>query len=479
MRAMMLPVWFGMVMASACGNPQRPPKDAGTDGPDHVDRIDVVDVPDAPDVMDVVDVVDALDVDGDVDGDVIEDPWFDVVECLYFQGYNLPGYLVMTSAWYPYVYLAHADPFDGYRKTNIHAYHVENKTMEFLARLDHYPGKFSQMVVVPETLKAYWFQQEWVDVGLGTGGYVRHNIPHLVSLDLQTHVVEEVETPLLISEHCYNQNGAAFLAGLNPVTSWALIECMVFLGDTSMSERPMSFDYYFVNVNTGEIREIVRGEERAFHPKTFFIEKSNPQYYNLSGFHWLNEQWSVDSSSYFHEVWRLGEDGTKETVFFQEWSPYMTGLARQVTVDGWFFWHEAIWHESDEGILELLGVNLEGDGEQLSPPTPGIHKGFPNPAGSRFPHLISYIGSQWAVPIGGTVRPGLQHNYLWDRETGVIRRSSLYEMPYAVSAFIPGTDEARYLLSLIKPGATDCIVIRDLWGAGVIDPLTNRLLPEP
>ncbi len=432
--------------------------------------IDVDDVPDVPDTMDVPDVVDV--VDGDVD--VVEDPWFDVVECEYDSGNNLPGYLVMTSAWYPYVYLAHIDAVSGSRVTYVHAYHVEDKTMERLASLEHFPAKFSQMLVVPEVLKAYWFQQEWVDVGLGLDVYHRYNIPHLISLDLQTHVVEEVVTAPLASEHCYDQNGAALLVGLNPETGWALIECNVFLGDTTMSYRPESFDYYFVNLNTGEISEFARGEDREYVPKSFFIEKNNPQYYNLSGRDWLDGQWQSDLTSYFHEAWRLGDDGTKDTVFSQEWPQYTTSLARQVTVDGWFFRHELV-----DGMLELRGQNLEGAGELTSPPTPDHHKGFPNPAGSRFPHLINYIGGQGTVSIAGTIRPTLQHNYLWDRETGAIRRASLYELDYGVSAFIPGTDEARYLLSLVKQGDEDCIVIRDLWGAGVIDPLTNRLLPEP
>jgi len=474
MRAVMLLFLMGAFLAAAflwgaCDSPLRPLKDAGPDVPDHVDMIDVVDVPDSPDLQDAPDG----DIDGDVDGDVVDDPWFDVVECEYGAGHNLPGYLVMTSAWFPYVYLVHMDYVGGSRQTHVNAYHVADKTMERLATLEHYPAKFSQMLVVPEVLKAYWFQQEWVDVGLGTSVYVRHNIPHLYSLDLQTHLVEEIPTPPLASQHCYAQNGAALLVGLNPETGWALIECNVFLGDTSMSERPETYDYYFVNLNSGEIREISRGEDRDYVPKTFFIEKNNPQYYNVCGNDWLAGQWVTDTSTFFNAVWRTNSDGTWETVLDFSLPQGTTSGTRQVTADGWFFWHELI-----DGMLELRGRNLEGPGDLTSPPTADHHKGFPNPAGSRFPHLIAYVGSPWTVSIGGTIRPALQHNYLWDKETGVIRRASLYELDYAVSAFIPGTDEARYLLSRIKPGESDCIVIRDLWGAGVIDPLTNRLLPE-
>jgi hypothetical protein len=130
-----------------------------------------------------------------------------------------------------------------------------------------------------------------------------------------------------------------------------------------------------------------------------------------------------------------------------------------------------------DGHLQVRGVDAVS-GQVLTTEGTSFEKAGAMPAGRAVPHLVSFFGGTGFVDYMGMIATTQEGIFLWDKELDVIRRATP-NLPLAKGAFFNGTESTRWMLLTADVDGETCLFVRDLHAAGVIDPLTNRLLPEP
>ena len=228
---------------------------------------------------------------------------------------------------------------------------------------------------------------------------------------------------------------------------------------------------YRVHLVTGEIQPVNSALEKYWSSTSTGID-SNHGKYRVA----VSREWNADRSNRLLEpvgihIWHVG-GAVPEKVYERYYQAYEMASGGGVSIDGWYYWNELV-----DGTLQIRGVDLQ-EGTVVTTTDTTFEKAGAKPAGRSVPHLVSFFGGTGFVDVGGMIATTQEGIYLWDKEENVIRRASS-RLPFFFSSFFNGTTSTRWMLLRAVVNTAECLFVRDQHAAGVIDPLTNRLIPEP
>jgi hypothetical protein len=292
----------------------------------------------------------------------------------------------------------------------------------------------------------------------------------LWSVDLITDELLQESSIPLESELCRSNHGTVFLSAIDFENQWLTLDCELFITLNGTSYAQVAYETYRIHLVTGEIQYLFHAEDRLYVPTVTPYSSGHDQYRLTFSHEWAADgAWTLEPIGY--HIWDLS--GAVPVQVYEQYYPAgQVGSGHAVAIDGWFYWSEFIG-----GHLQIRGLDLLGGGSLTTSGT-DHEKGHPHPVGRNQPHLVSYHGGATLMESYGMVLTGYEGIYLWDKELDVIRKATT-NLPFSGGVFFNGTDSTRWFLLLAKIGDEPCLFIRDMHAAGVIDPLTNRLLPEP
>jgi hypothetical protein len=255
------------------------------------------------------------------------------------------------------------------------------------------------------------------------------------------------------------------------VNNWLTVDCEYY-NERGAGLSPMAaFETYRIHLVTGEIQPI-SDEHKYYSPSTPYLDAGHGQYRFATSREWSNEEgttWQFEPIG-FH-VWDL-RGPVPEKVYERYYGRDEIASGSTVAVDGWYYWNELV-----DGHLQIRGVDLV-TGEVRTTDDTTFEKAGALAAGRSVPHLVSFFGGTGFLNYMGMIATTQEGIYLWDKERNVIRRATP-NLPFRFGVFFNGTESTRWMLLTADVGGETCLFVRDLHAAGVIDPLTNRLLPEP
>ncbi|PKN27473.1 MAG: hypothetical protein CVU65_02295 [Deltaproteobacteria bacterium HGW-Deltaproteobacteria-22] len=213
------------------------------------------------------------------------------------------------------------------------------------------------------------------------------------------------------------------------------------------------------------------GEDKAWSMSSVQLDSGHGQYRFASSREWNADQTGFQLEPIGFHIWDL-QGPVPVKVVEQYYSRDEIASGSAVAIDGWYYWNELV-----DGHLQIRGMDV-ATGDMLTTAGTTFEKAGAHPAGRSVPYLVSFFGGTGFVDYMGMIATTQEGMYLWDKELNVIRKATT-NLPFRFGGFFNGTDSTRWFLLKAEIGSETCLFVRDLWGAGVIDPLTNRLLPEP
>jgi hypothetical protein len=444
---------FTFVLFS-CENANLSNNDAGTD-------IDIVE--------DATDIIDA-DLDGDADGDIdggdktpLDDPYEVNVTCSSDTSV-VKGEVRAYGAKYPYIYWISVYYQNSTYYYPVYKHNVETGESTLIDTLPFQPTTTSLV----STINGFYL--------FGTEIFQHQEepffsyIPYFYHLDTVNDVVEEIEiTYPLESPHCAERSGKVALLDYNYESGWMIIRCRYTIEQNQYSPN---YDFYRLNINTGEYQHLVNGEDEIFKGNYGAYENQNTNYLISWGEEW-GENWS-SSNRIKLGIWELS-DSTVIRVVDRIWESREVGIGSNVSSDAWYYFTAL----DDSSTLQVYGTNILTN-EKVEIPESLKHKFGPAPMGKTVPHLVSYATGSDEVDSGaGTLQPKyIDQIQIWDKTSGLIRQATIYSDHYVGIAFIPEASQTRYLIYnvAVSPWMT-CIFYKDLIAAGILD-ATGHLIPE-
>ena len=427
-------------------------------------------------------------VDGDVDdfdivADVVQpdipetepDPHLYMVECAAMTGGGLPGYLSLYGTWDHYVLMGQQNyPSATERYTQLYIADLDDYTIRVIGQVPEIRmGNSAQAIVIDDASRmAYFINQKWV-VPLGcTEASCRYYLASLWGIGLDTwevaRITDDAEFPLE-TEHCASHHGFVSISAIDTVNNWLTVDCEYY-NERGEGLSPMvAFETYRIHLVTGEIQPI-SDSEKLYSPSTVYLDSGHGAY----RFAWSNE-WNADrtgwlTDSFGFHVWDL-HGAVPIKVYERYYGRDEIASGTGVAIDGWYYWNELV-----DGHLQIRGVDVV-TGEIRTTDDPTFEKAGAHPAGRAVPHLVSFFGGTGFLDYMGMIATTQEGIHLWDKELNLIRRATP-NLPFRFGVFFNGTESTRWMLLTADVGSETCLFVRDLHAAGVIDPLTNRLLPE-
>jgi len=405
------------------------------------------------------------------------DPHLYMVECAALEGGGLPGYLTMFGTWYPNIYIGISEKgIDGEWSTSVFKANLDEFVISSVGRVQFGPSGAPLPMVVDDSSGKMFFITNDHEYPVGCdpdspySSSCRYNNGVLWSVDLITDELLQESSIPLESETCRSNHGTVFLSAIDFENQWLTLDCELFIILNGTSYAQVAYETYRIHLVTGEIQYLFHAEERLYVPTVTPYSSGHDQYRFTFSHEWATDgSWTIEPIGY--HIWDLS--GAVPVQVYEQYYPAgQVGSGHAVAIDGWFYWSEFIG-----GHLQIRGLDLLGGGSLTTSGT-DHEKGQPHPVGRNQPHLVSYHGGSTLMETYGMVLTGYEGIYLWDKELDVIRKATT-SLPFTGGVFFNGTDSTRWFLLLAKVGDEPCLFVRDLHAAGVVDPLTNRLLPEP
>jgi hypothetical protein len=321
---------------------------------------------------------------------------------------------------------------------------------------------------------AYFINVRW-DVPVDcTKASCRYNYGTLWGIELDTLMVRQItqeETLPLESEFCRSHHGGVSISAIDTINQWVTVDCMLYLERGEGSGSYMAaYETYRVHLVTGEIQYLTHAEEKAWVPSASPIDSGSNRYRFIWSQPWNAEMTGREGEPFGFHVWDL-QGPVPELVYEQYYGRNEIASGTGVAADGWYYWNELV-----DGHLQIRGVDVV-TGEVRTTEGTTFEKAGAMPAGRSVPHLVSFFGGTGFVDYMGMIATTQDGIYLWDKEQNTIRKATT-NLPFIKGAFFNGTESTRWMLLTAEVGSETCLFVRDLHAAGVIDPLTNRLLPE-
>jgi len=428
-------------------------------------------------------------VNGDVDdfdvvGDVVQpdlpetdpDPHLYMVECAAMTGGGLPGYLSLYGAWDHHILMGHQNyPSATERYTQLYLANLEDFTIRVIGQVpDIRMGDLAEAIVIDEPSRmAYFINQEWVVPPGCTEASCRYYLASLWGIGLDTwevvRITDDAELPLE-SEHCASHHGFVSISAIDTVNNWLTVDCEYY-NERGEGLSPMvAFETYRIHLVTGEIQTI-SDEHKYYSPSTPYLDVGHGQYRFSTSREWSNEEgttWQIEPIG-FH-VWDL-QGAVPVKVYERYYNRDEIASGSTVAVDGWYYWNELV-----DGHLQIRGVDLVTEEVRTTGDT-AFEKAGAMAAGRAVPHLVSFFGGTGFLDYMGMIATTQEGIYLWDKDLDVIRRATP-NLPFRFGVFFNGAESTRWMLLTADVDGETCLFVRDLHAAGVIDPLTSRLLPE-
>ncbi len=419
----------------------------------------------------------------DVVGDVVQpdipntepDPHLYMVECAAMTGGGLPGYLGIYGGSNDRIIIGQLNfPSSTERYTKLYAVDMEWLAIYEIATVPDVPTITSEALVIDDLSRmAFFINLRW-DVPAGcTQGYCRYNYGTLwgIELDsLRVHQITQEETVPLESEFCRSHHGGVSISAIDTVNQWVTVDCLLHLESMDGLSYSGAYETYRVHLVTGEIQYLTHAEEYSWSTSAVHLDSASGRYRFAWSLPWRVVGEEREEEPYGFHVWDL-QGPVPEKVYERYYGKNEIASGVAVAADGWYYWNELV-----DGHLQIRGVDVV-TGEVRTTDGTSFEKAGAHPAGRSVPHLVSFFGGTGFVNYLGMIATTQEGIYLWDKEQNVIRRATT-NLPYRLGAFFNGTESTRWMLLTAKVGSETCLFVRDLHAAGVIDPLTNRLLPE-
>jgi len=421
----------------------------------------------------------------DVVGDVVRpdipdtepDPHLYMVECAAMTGGGLPGYLGLYGTWGEQVIFGQLNfPSATERNTKLYSANLEDRTIIEIGMVPDVEAGITEAMVIDDLSRmAYFINVRWEVPAGCTKASCRYNYGTLWGIELDTLMVRQItqeETLPLESEFCRSHHGGVSISAIDTVNQWVTVDCLLYLERGEGSGTYMvAYETYRVHLVTGELQYLTHAEEKAWVPSASPIDSGSNRYRFIWSQPWNAEMTGWEGEPFGFHVWDL-QGPVPELVYERYYGRDEIASGTGVAADGWYYWNELV-----NGHLQIRGVDLV-TGEVLTTEGTSFEKAGAHPAGRSVPHLVSFFGGTGFVGYMGMIATTREGIYLWDKERNVIRRATS-NLPFIKGAFFNGAESTRWMLLTAEVGSETCLFVRDLHGAGVIDPLTNRLLPEP
>ncbi len=422
--------------------------------------------------------------DFDVVGDVVQpdipntepDPHLYMVECAAMTGGGLPGFLGYYGTWENWIILGYGNfPSTTERYTQLYIVEMENLTIRDIGSVPEVDAHISEALVIEEASRmAFFITSRWEVPAGCTQSYCRYNYGTLWGIELDTLTILQItqeETLALESEFCHAHHGTVGISAIDTVNQWVTVDCMVALerGDGSGSYMA-AYETYRVHLVTGEIQYLTHADEYYWSTSAVHLDSASGRYRFAWSLPWRTVGAVTEEEPYGFHVWDL-QGPVPEKVYERYYGKDEIASGVAVATDGWYYWNELV-----DGHLQIRGVDVV-TGEVQTTEGISFEKAGAHPAGRAVPHLVSFFGGTGFVDYLGMIATTQEGLFLWDKEQNVIRRATT-NLPYRLGAFFNGTDSTQWMLLTAKVGSETCLFVRDLHAAGVIDPLTNRLIPE-
>ncbi|MBU1410764.1 hypothetical protein KKC22_04520 [Myxococcota bacterium] len=422
---------------------------------------------------------------GDVVGDIVQpdipetepDPFLYTVECAALQVNDLPGYLSWYGTWGNKILLGQNNYLNA----------TEGRTTFYYADLESFNiieiGSVSgvsafpitEAIIIDENEGNAYFIVNRIIVPSGcTDSTCRDHYGSLWGIDLTNQSLFQVtddETLSLESEFCRNHHGEVNVSAIDMAQQWVTVDCMLYFEREAPSTPLVAYETYRVHLITGEIQYLSHAEDKRYAMTAAHMDVGGNRYLFTA-----SREWNADHTSFqfepigFH-IWDL-QGPVPVKVVEQYYSRDEIASGSAVAIDGWYYWNELV-----DGHLQIRGMDV-ATGDTLTTDGTAFEKAGAHPAGRSVPHLVSFFGGTGFVDYMGMIATTQEGMYLWDKELNIIRKATT-NLPFRFGGFFNGTDSTRWFLLKAEIGSETCLFVRDLHAAGVIDPLTGRLLPEP
>ena len=301
--------------------------------------------------------------------------------------------------------------------------------------------------------------------------------------DIETGEGTELDLPVqILSEDClrtdlYNPNikSNANIWKVSEDEKEFLLNCATDYGNVYNGSDTYGYDLYKLNIETGEITYLLKASDYTDEYTAGFMGFGGYDFQDFDSDYvavTIYAQQGTRPNRVMVWNWRTGE-----LVF--ETDDHVSGGSAVVTEDGYLIYNEYETHESDAvRTVHLKMINLETGEEEVVPEVSDNTLSARQALPGR-PELITFEAGEGYLNWAPDIPKGKRWYYIWDRNTGIVRRLTPYTVSYGRSELVYGQEPAHtILMKMVAGNRSACYFYKDLIESGIMD-TDGNLLPPP
>ncbi|MDA3862250.1 MAG: hypothetical protein PF689_00105 [Deltaproteobacteria bacterium] len=226
-------------------------------------------------------------------------------------------------------------------------------------------------------------------------------------------------------------------------------------------------DLYHYDFSSGEINYLLRASEEDYkynhadHGYSMLDYGGDYISYRFNGINWPTNEIRVWNWKTQELVWVMVD-------------PDLANITPKPSSEGWIYYTK-VFENNGSYYLKAEGYNFL-TGEIREVPQVMENTLAVLPASTQRPELFIFTAGDGPIDSSEPRLPiGNKYYYIWNHESGVVRRLTLLPISYGVGIILPGQNHPQYAVYQMMGGLYPCHYYKDLQAATIIDPQGNLI----